>query len=482
MLKFAGIDIPSYVRVNAIKYSILPPIDSKTEKVYGRTGEYDFGTEIGAGSIEVDIQIIGDDEHDVMKKARDLASWLYYKDLQPLIVADEPDKQYMARLIDETEVEETFRVGSATLKFLVPSGVAEATSDTTFSAKPTTTDPFTVKNNGGQDAYPIVDLTMKQDSTSIALVSEDKYVLLGQTGDVERASVAVNPTVLSDTFSSYSGWASASNIDGGSITGAFASTGSRLILSGDSYGDGTTWKGPSAVKALSRQIQDFEVEALVGLDSDKSEQIGRVEVYLLDANNTQLGKISMKDVASEGEYPMAEARAGNYSGGAYFLQSYGAKKGTFAGYANGMLRISRKGNRWSAYFAKVDARGKHTTRLYKEWYDSAKKYTGKLAKVQIHIGAFNDRTPVKTMYFENLVVRELTDGTVNNDSQIPVIFKAGDKVTIDNEKAIVLKNGEPIFYYLDPSSDFISLKKGDNGLIISPPIADVSITFRERWI
>ncbi|MGG0487248.1 distal tail protein Dit [Priestia aryabhattai] len=481
MIKFAGINIPSYVRVNAIKYSVLPSIDSKTEKVYGRYGEYDFGTEVGTSTIKLDIQIVGIDDHDVIKKARDLAQWLYYEDLQPLILDDEPDKQYMARLVGDTDIEETFRIGSGTLEFLVPSGVAEALTDTTFSTSPSTTDPFTVTNNGGIDAYPIVDLTMKKDSTSIALVSEDKYVLLGQTGDVERTSVAVDPIVLSDTFSTYSGYATASNVDGGVVTGSFASTGARLTQSGNDFGEGTTWKGASAIKSLSRSINDFEVTTLVGFDSDKAEQIGRIECYLLDSNNTQLGKIAIKDVASEGEYPMVEARAGNYAGGKYFVQSYGDKKGVFAGFV-GMLRISRKGKRWSAYFAKVDAKGNHTTRLYKEWYDSTSQFTGSLSKVQIHIGAFNDRTPVKTMYLEDLKVRELTSDSVDSSTQIPIIFKTGDVVTIDNEKAIVLKNGEPVFYYLDPSSDFISLKKGDNGLIISPAVADVSIRFRERWL
>jgi predicted phage tail component-like protein len=481
MLKFAGVDMPSYLKLNKLTYSVLPTIDPKTEKVYGRNGEYDFGIEVGMKTIKAEVQLIGADGHDVINKARDLSSWLFYTDLQPLIILDEPDKQYMARIVNDTEVDEVFRVGSTTLEFLVPSGMAEATTDTTFSISPSTTDPFTVTNNGGTDAYPVVDLTMTKDSTSIALISEDKFILLGQSADVERTSVAVDPIVLEDKFTSYSGWSTASNVDGGVVTGSFASNGSRLSQSGNDYGTGTTWKGASAVKSLSRSIQDFEVETLVGLDSDAVSQIGRVEVYLLDANNTQLGKIAIKDMASEGEYPMAEARAGALSGGKYFVQSYGDKKGVYAGFA-GMMRISRKGKRWSAYFAKVDSKGNHTTRLYKEWYDSSSLFTTKLAKIQIHIGAFNDRTPVKTMYLEDLKVRELTSGTVDNSTQVPIIFKTGDIVTIDNEKAIVLKNGEPIFYYLDPSSDFISLKEGNNGLIVSPAIANVSIRFRKRWL
>jgi phage-related protein len=86
------------------------------------------------------------------------------------------------------------------------------------------------------------------------------------------------------------------------------------------------------------------------------------------------------------------------------------------------------------------------------------------------------------MYLADINVRELTASTVDNTTQTPVIFSTGDVVTIDNQRAIVLKNGEPIFSVLDPSSDFFSLKKGTNGLIVSPPVANVSIRYKERWL
>jgi predicted phage tail component-like protein len=86
MINFAGVDIPSYIKVNKIGYPILPTIDSKTEKVAGKAGEYDFGVEIGTRSIKVDIQLIGEDQHDIMSKATDFAQWLFHEDLQPLII------------------------------------------------------------------------------------------------------------------------------------------------------------------------------------------------------------------------------------------------------------------------------------------------------------------------------------------------------------------------------------------------------------
>lgn len=479
MINFAGVDIPSYIKVNKIGYPILPTIDSKTEKVAGKAGEYDFGVEIGTRSIKVDIQLIGEDQHDIMSKATDFAQWLFHEDLQPLIIMDEPDKQYMARIVNETEIEEVFRVGQASLEFLIPNPYKEAVAEKVVTQTVTTVDPFNVVNNGGVDTYPIVDLTMRSDSTSISVITEDKFVMLGQSDNVEKTKVTVNPLVLTDSFTSYTGWTTGSNIDGGTITGGFSSNGS--VLQSSDYGSGTTWHGASGIKPLSRAITDFQVDATVGLKSSAVDQIGRVEVYLLDSNNVQIAKIALKDMASEGDYPMFEARAGALSGGKYIVQSYGDKKGVFSQF-NGIIRIARNGKKWSAYIAKVDSKGNHTSRLYKEWLDSSGLFTKQLAKVQVHIGAYGERTPVNNMYLADINVRELTASTVDNTTQTPVIFNTGDVVTIDNQRAIVLKNGEPIFSVLDPSSDFFSLKKGTNGLIVSPPVANVSIRYKERWL
>jgi predicted phage tail component-like protein len=481
MINFAGVDIPSYVKVNKVKHSVLPSIEAKTEKVAGKAGEIDFGVEIGTRSITVDFQIIAEDQHDIMNKATDLAQWLFHKELQPLIVMDEPSKRYMARIVNDTELDETFRVGAGTLEFLIPNAYKEATAEKLVTETVVSVDPFNVVNDGGIDAYPIIDLTMRSDSTSISVITEDKFIMLGQSDNVEKSKVAVNPIVLSDEFTSYNGWTTASNVDGGVVTGTFESNNFSIHQSGKDYGEGTGWHGASGIKSLSKTVNNFEVEAMVGLKSTKVDQIGRVELYLLDSNNTQLAKIALKDMASEGDFPMFEARAGALSGGKYIVQSYGDKKGVFSQF-NGVLRISRNGKKWSAYIAKVDSKGNHTTRLYKEWYDSSGLFTKTLSKIQIHVGAFGTRSPVNDVYLADLKVRELTAGNVDNSTQTPIIFSKNDVVTIDNERALVLKNGEPIYTVLDPSSDFFSLKKGINGLIVSPPIADVSIRFRERWL
>lgn len=482
MIKFANTALPEYIKVTDVRYSILPTISTKTEKVYGRAGLYDFGTELGERKFEVDIMIIADNQNDVMAKAREFSSYLYHKELQPLILLDEPDKRYMARVTGDTNLSELYRTGTATITFLCPSPYAESLQEKLIKVTPLDYTPISVINNGSAETYPIIEMTMKQPATSIAVISEDKFVQVGESAEGDSPVVDYKPIVLSDNMSSYSGWTSANSVDGGIIAGDFASTGTTLVQAGADYGTGTGWHGASAVKSLSRPVKDFEAVMLVKLTSKTVQQVGRIELYLLDENNVHVGKIAIVDSDPNAHKPRVEARAGAIQGGHYFVNSHGDRKGVFHDYY-GVLQISRTGQTWKAYFAKIGSDGKHHTRLNKTWYDHTNTYSAKsVSKVQIHIGAFGEKyPPVTTMYVTDLKVTEL----LSKDSEsvgTPLLFNTGDIVTIDNQRAIVLKNGEPIFSELDPSSDFFAIEKGANGLIVSPPIADVNIRYREKWL
>jgi predicted phage tail component-like protein len=482
MIKFANKNLPSYVKVTDLTYSILPSIDHKTEKVYGRAGSYDFGIELGERKIEAEVMIIADNQNDIIVKAREFSQWLFYKDLQSLIILDEPDKEYQARLTGDTDISELYRTGKATLTFICPSPYAESLIERSIDWSPIDYTPVSVTNYGSAETYPVVDMTMKEDATSIAILKEEKFVKVGGEETAGKTKVPYDPLVLNDLLDTYTGYTTASQIDGGTIAGTLSSNGWALQQTAGDYGSITSgWHGGAGIKTLSRPLDDFQVTGKVQLSSISPDQIGRVEIYLLDANNVIFGKVALVDNDAGMDKPRAEARAGALNGGHYFVNSYGDRKGAFSNF-NGMIQIARVGRQWSAYFGKIDSNGKHHTRLNEKWYDGANNYSTKqLAKIQVHIGVNGSYAPVKNLLLTDLKVYEKSVN-VDYNTQIPVIFKAGDVVTIDNQKAIVLKNGQPIFTELDPSSEFFALERGANGLLLSPPIADVNIRFKERWL
>lgn len=481
MIKFAEKLIPSYVKVRDTRYTILPSIESKTEKIYGRAGVYDFGTELGERQIEVDVMIIGATQTDVLTKSREFAKWLFYKDLQPLVLLDDPSKQYMARVIGDTEISELYRTGSATITFLCPSPYAESVSEKIMNWTAYDYTPVNLVNDGSAETYPVFEMEITKDSTSIAVISNDKFVQIGSDDVPDKPKFERNPRQIWDEMISTNGWTTASQVDGGVIMGTFSSNGYEFTQTGLDYGKYTSgWHGASMMKSLPKQLDNFIVEGRISHFSGDPTELGRIELYLLDANNVQIGKVALADSTYDGKFPLAEARAGSLQDGHYFVRNFGDYKGVFNNY-EGCLWIAKVGKGWSAYFSKIEPNGFHHTELYREWYDTHNDYSSKkLAKIQIHIGAYGESKPVSVMKFTDLKVWERTVDEPANTT--PIIFRKGDKVTIDNQKGIVLLNGRPIFTELDPSSEFFSLDVGSNGIVVSPPVADVSVKYKERWL
>lgn len=481
MINFANKQLPSFVKINSMNHSILPTVTHKTESVLGRAGAYDFGVDLGMRKLTMNIQIIGANDTDIMNKATELAEWLFYEDLQPLIIQDEIDKMYMARISGDTQLTEIYSTGQGTLEFVCPNSYKESTSLKTVSATPVDINSvIAVRNEGSAKTFPKVELTLKQNVSALSLVSNDEFILLGNS-EASKTEVDANPLVLFDSLDSYTGWTAGISPDDGVSTGTFTSNGFSISQTGKNYGTGTKWHGATAIKSLSRELQDFEIQATIGHIANGVNQLGRIEVYALDSNNTIIGKMALNDPTATGDHARIEARAGSLTGGNMFAMSYGQKRGVWSKSNPAIIRLTRKGKIWSFYIGKQATDGSHNSRLYKEWIDVKSLHNKKVAKIMLHIGAFGTSPPVNNMYFSDLKVWDRSV-TVNNDTQVEIAFKTGDIVTIDSSKAVVLLNGEPAYHLLNPSSSFFALNKGDNGLLLSPPVADVKVEYRERWL
>lgn len=487
MLVFAGKALPSYIKVNKISYSVLSPIEHKTAKIQGRMGRYDFGVEYDMKTIEVEYQILAANMQDVMKKASEFSTWLFYKDLQKLEIADQPDRYYMARIIGDTDITETYRVGSGTLTFIVPSGVAESKTLKSSSHVITTSDPVIFVNNGTTDTYPVVKLTMKQNSEVVSVISDEEFFQVGDYPSVEKESLSRTVNVLSDSFSSYSGWSAGLGVDGGTITGTFASDGIAVGQSGKNYGTGTGWHGAAGVKSLTKQVQDFQVQSRILFDVGKSDEVGRIEIYLFDANNAVVGKFSIIKQSNKALHTKAEARVGTLQGGTYFVNSTGTynkkfKRGTsFEDKAWAYMSLARMGNKWRFYFADIQSdlvNSKHYNPFVKTYTDFGNKHMAKVAKIQIHVATYSTNKPINRLMFSHINVVEINDTTSKNT----IDLLTGDEIVIDNERGIVTKNGEAYFQGLNPVSRFFKFERGANGLIVDPPVADLSVEYRERFL
>ncbi|MCA1025790.1 phage tail family protein [Cytobacillus kochii] len=478
-IKFNGIENPSYMLIHSITDSLLPKIETRTLKISGRKGLYNIGSEIGERLIKVSLSILGQDEADLRTKIRAVANWLCTEKPAKFVNLDEPDKYYMAQLTGDSELEEILRKGSVELEFICTNPFAY--EDPYIDSLPKLPSDNTLKllNDGGLETHPTLKMEFTSNTPEFSIVSSDEFLLFGTSPSGDQLPMDREQLVFQDEMHSITGWTNASSIDGGIITGTLSADENGMLQADSDYGTGSSWHGASMVKDLGVQLQDFKVVARIGLRGTKALQKGRVEVYLRDINGAVLGKMAFVDNAVTGFHPKAEARAGTLNDGHYFVNSYGSYPGVWKDLTNGHMEIERHGNEWRAYFA-IYENGKYHTRLTKTWIDARDEWTtGKLAQVQVHVGASGSATPASLMRINDLKVY----GSQSvSEIEIANVFTEGDILEINNATGEILKNGKPYYSTLNPASNFIKLKKGVNGIAINPPIVkEISYTIPKKW-
>lgn len=118
-IEYNGINSNSLGLICEVIYRpILPPMQQKTISISGKSGVIDFGNnKNNITKIQVYIGFDSDDEMDLRMKAREVAKWLYSDNWGKLILWDEPDKYYLARIYNETNLDSFINLGEAILEF-----------------------------------------------------------------------------------------------------------------------------------------------------------------------------------------------------------------------------------------------------------------------------------------------------------------------------------------------------------------------------
>lgn len=480
MLKFNNINLPSYVKINDFRQSLIPSISQNTIKINGKPGLIDFGNEIAERKIEFDFTIQGASLSDLQDKIRSFSQWLYYEEDKQLIVLTESDKYYNAKVSQDSEITidgTPYNTASGTIIFICSDPYVYGTTKN-FSFNPTTTDPINFTNSGGTDVFPKIRMTFNENVCNFSLAADNEYLRFGTPLKIgETTTFNSRPVVMEEYFSTLSGWSSASSVDDGIITGEFSSNGSSISPS--TWGTGTRWHGPALIKALNNSVQDFYLRCRFGNYATKIGQLGRVEVYLLDALNNVIGKIALRNGNPNAITPFLQVRLGSN----YILQTYGSYQGVWRNFKDGFMDIERIGNKWRFYCAIYDtATQTDHTRLNFNYVDVDNQYMTQVARIQIHIGAFGTAYAPTSIYMTHLRVNEILE-VPSPSTQNECIFHTGDVLEIDNEKGAIYLNGAPYYSSLDPGSRFIKFKTGSNGLSVSPvSISSGSVSFVERWL
>ncbi|AXI32661.1 hypothetical protein CIB87_28140 [Priestia megaterium] len=444
-------------------------------------GGYLKKTQTNIREITVPILIESTSIANLQKLKEDLGSWLVTKEACPLIFDDEPDRIYYAVIDNTIDLEEIVELGTGELNFICPkpfkySNVSKYQNSIVSDG----VSLLTLTNKGTVEAQPTFEVQIDGDYTHIDISNGDVVNRIGRIVDLEKYS-AKQPKelILSDSLSTTVGWGKVegnSSIDG-SATGNMKSNG--YTFQAADYGTITSeWHGPFYKKSLGQVLTDFQLEATLEFTNPYSNQLGKVEVYLLDDANEIVGKVAMKNTFSSDNKNIAEVRAGGAN--ITDLNNYFISDRDYdAGYRDfyGILRIGRVGNEWNAYVARVNpTTGKHFEVISHNFTDTTYGLTKKPSQIGIFIAQFGSR-PSALLAAHKVQVYKINQLT---ESQIPYIVSKGDVVKFDHEKKDILINGESRMDLKAFGGEFFELDPGDNVVVGSPPLP-IKATWRERY-
>lgn len=489
-----GVVKPPYLKVKAVHRSILPSINQNVVEVNGRPGAIDFGNEIGSTLIELDVMIEAGALNSLPPLLRQLAEYLYTDEAVKLVIDDEPDKYYMAKLTGDTDIEEILYIGEGTISFICYDPFAHGEELTFNIPKPYAGEIIQISNLGTAPTSPIIKLNISKDITALNVVSGDNYIGLGKPLSYGETAVNYDPYVLKDKLTTLSGWNTAVSTNVHSVVFGIEEweifNNSAFRPKGTAW-DGKVfdgWAGGAIERGLTGSPNDWEFTLIFHFNAkDNKGTAGLGGASIVDSSGMPIVTMDMIDSSRGTSGATARfsvlSSNGNYRDWMGQVELPGPYK-DFVGY----LTCRKVGNKLTTKVAVCTAKDAHKSTFYEKWnqYKVLKTATyvdsknlffpnRKPYKAQIFTATFGEidtsdkdnKNKVNPMEFYDIYVQSL-DKKDLTDTQKPIIATAGDTIDIYNETGEIFKNGELWYDYFNPFSTFITLNKKENGIVIEP--------------
>ncbi|AST93000.1 MULTISPECIES: distal tail protein Dit [Sutcliffiella] len=446
------------------------PVKRRIINVTGKPGGHLSSTETEVRVEKIPVELKNVEFANLERLKEDLASWLITNSPCELKFDDDPERVLYAVVDGSFDIDEFLERGKGVITFLCPDPYKYGPElSTEFPS-----DVVTLTNNGTAEANPIFELEVLEPVTFAMIQNHNgEYQMIGRPVDVDASPFVAEQLLLHSTMSTTNGWTVGNQVDNGSVEGSMISDGSKFVVQNFGNESEAKWHGPALKTSLSETLQNFRVDMLIenfnGID-----EVGKVELYLLDVNNNIIGRITLKDAWEHFRRNRGEARAGG-SGGRYLLtQSYEGSWNDF----DGILRLERIGNQWLSYIAKIRPDGTHHARETRRFTDNGNLFMDKVAQVQVHISKFGGFKHCQ-MAIKDLKVWKINDA---DDYRIPYIAQPGDTIRFDHQADEILINGEDRTDLKVFGAEYFKLKEGQNQLIVEPSESfRTRVMYRQRY-
>ena len=450
---------------------------------------------IDAKYIKVDFSIWSEDRNTLKHK---LAGIFNVDGPKELIFSDEPDKYYLAMIIDDISMQEmSGRRSIGSIKFIVPDGVAHSSAYKDFNSEANakgTLDKlvFDLANNGTVEAFPIIRVKHNAENGYIGLVNNNTAFEMGNreeadTETVKRSEVLLDfrgdkiAQGLTQAVKNSSVTNGSENLIGTSeliTTGSKKRVKLREQFSGTynkSYSTGLSWEIPADSTGQKGSLNDYIFCKLV-YQLESIAQCGFIKVAVSDTAGQFLYGVETYKRYNGLDCGFNIFATDNNNGYNFLktldFDSSNTNKNPFT-LSRGQFEIKRNDEKIQVYyngsyynFVVPEIRGK------------------KSAKIHVTIGAFHGKPIIPHLYLDELMYRK---DFVQVSRDIPNRYAMGSTAVINSEDDTVYIDGIAKAGEVVDGSQWLSIPPGESKLemyfssfIKKKPT--VTVEFEERWI
>ncbi|PFC50513.1 phage tail protein [Bacillus cereus] len=484
---FNGKRNPNVIPLQGKKRPAWAPLDRMFLEVPHYPGGRLLRTQTKMRKILVPIALLYDSAEEAEKLKEEIADWLVTDQPCELIFDDEKDRTFLA-VVDETlDLDQLVDLGEGTLTFICPMPYKLGKEQTVDFKKDVSGLVANVQNKGTVHSNPIIEIDITKPNTFLDVwfgetsLNDRDYFRIGMPLKTVETPVERNQRLIWDEMATTVGWSKVSSMEDGEPVGEMKSDKYQFYCS-DFGTAGKGWHGAAVKKSIpGGPVQDFIMQAYVTCKSKKINEMGRVEIAILDENSKVLSKIAMNDLFWQAEQNFGTMVIGydNKPGKTGLIYESGDYPNTWNQYF-GRLWIARTGNVWEAYISKfLPGTEKDDSERFARWTDEKNYHMEKAAQIQISIMQFQDVPPVEAMSVSDLKFWKVNLNTKNTP---PYIVDVGDKVVIDTENSHVTIEGKNAINIKDIFSNFPVINRGTNKLEIMPSdIGTARVKYRERF-
>lgn len=228
---------------------------------------------------------------DLESKYDELERILNVDEPKPLIFENLPDRMFYAIPSGNLDFDEISTIGSGTITWLIPDGLAHSISEKEFVAEVNSDGILeaTIVNEGTESVPVNYEITHNHENGYIGIISEHGAMQFGHIGEVDAEEQS------SETLFEYNADEMLANMaSGGTFSSSYANNGALTVnehnnvryLELTNAGSGTGWHGAGRYKdfpadsAGNTGSKNWKVEAKLWYQSTKSSQTGAMDLCI----------------------------------------------------------------------------------------------------------------------------------------------------------------------------------------------------------